>query len=266
MDLELTGKVAIVSGGSRGIGKAVARVLAQEGADVAIVARDMAVAGAVAKELAHDSGRKVEAFKSDTGKDDAVRDAVAAIAAAFGRVDILVNSAANPASQARAPKLAEVTDDPFFAEMNTKVLGYLRMAREAAPYMKREGWGRIINISGLNARMTGNIIGSIRNVGVAALTKNLADELGSDGICVTCVHPGFTRTEKTFAMVERLAGAAGITLEEQERRLASRVVIGRMPTAEEVANVVAFLASPKSVAITGDSIAAGGGTPGSIYY
>ena len=231
MDLELTGKVAIVSGGSRGIGKEAARALAAEGVDVAITARDMAVANEAAAELARESGRKVQAFASDTGKDEAVRGAVAAIMKAFGRVDILVNSAANPASQARAPKLADITDEPFFDEMNIKVLGYLRMAREVAPHMKRQGWGRIINISGLNARLSGNIIGSIRNVGVAALTKNLADELGSSGIGVTCVHPGLTRTEKTPAMLQRQAVAAGITPEEQERRITSRIVIGRMPTA-----------------------------------
>jgi NAD(P)-dependent dehydrogenase (short-subunit alcohol dehydrogenase family) len=130
-------------------------------------------------------------------------------------------------------------------------MGYLRTAREAAPYMKAGGWGRIINVSGLAARGTGSIIGSIRNVAVAALTKNLADELAGTGINVTVVHPGLTRTEKTTP--------------EAEARGAN-TAIGRMVDAAEVADIVTFLASPRSVAINGDAIACGGGAKGPIHY
>ena len=145
-------------------------------------------------------------------------------------------------------------------------MGYLRCAREVAPLMMAQGWGRIVNISGLAARNTGSAIGSIRNVGVAALTKNLADELGPHGINATCVHPGLTRTEKTGPLVAARAAAAGKTPEEIEQGMASGTILGRLVTAEEVADVVAFLASPRSVSINGDAIAAGGGTRGSIYY
>src|SRR5687767_5842765 len=178
MDLELAGRLAIVTGGSRGIGKASARAMAREGADIAIIARDMEVARAAAKEIASESGRRAEAVQADTGQDEAVRSAIAGIEARFGRVDILVNAAAQVAGQARPPALAEITDDAFWSDMNIKVMGYLRCAREVAPVMARAGWGRIINISGLAARSTGAIIGTIRNISVAALTKNLADELG----------------------------------------------------------------------------------------
>jgi NAD(P)-dependent dehydrogenase (short-subunit alcohol dehydrogenase family) len=132
--------------------------------------------------------------------------------------------------------------------------------------MQRAGWGRIINISGLAARSTGSIIGTIRNISVAALTKNLADELGPSGINVTCVHPGITRTEKTAGMLQQRAAASQVTPEEIEHRIATGNTIHHLVTAEEVANVVAFLASPKSIAINGDAIAAGGGMPGAIYY
>ena len=266
MELELTGKVAIVTGGSRGIGKAVARALAREGADVALIARDLVSAKATAEEIARASGRKIAAFSADTGDDAAVKKAVAQIVADFKRIDILVNAAAQPGGQGRPPTLAEITNDHFWADMNVKVMGYLRCAREVAPYMTREGWGRIVNISGLAARQTGSFIGTIRNVSVAALTKSLADELGPHGINVTCVHPGLTRTEKTAGVVQRQAEAAGVTPEEMERRMAARNLIRRMVTADEIADIVAFLASPKSIAINGDAIAAGGGTPGAIYY
>jgi NAD(P)-dependent dehydrogenase (short-subunit alcohol dehydrogenase family) len=132
--------------------------------------------------------------------------------------------------------------------------------------MAAQGWGRIINIASLGARMTGWIVGSIRNVSVAALTKNLADELGPSGINVTVVPPGWTRTENTPAVITASAAASGASLEETERQISARIAIGRIVDAQEVAYVVAFLASPKSVSITGDAIAAGGGAKGVIYY
>ena len=128
------------------------------------------------------------------------------------------------------------------------------------------GWGRIINVSGLAARQTGTIIGSIRNVAVAALTKNLADELGPKGINVTVVHPGVTRTERSAPLFAGRAQLAGTTADEIEKRLAANVSIGRIIDAAEVADIVAFLASPRSVAINGDAIACGGGTKGAIHY
>ena len=266
MDLELAGRLAIVAGGSRGLGKASARAMAREGADIAIIARDLDVARAAAEQIASESGRRVEAFKADTGEDEAVRAAIAGIEARFGRIDILVNAAAQVAGHSRPPALAEITDEAFWSDMNIKVMGYLRCAREVAPVMARAGWGRIINISGLAARSTGSIIGTIRNISVAALTKNLADELGPKGINVTCLHPGLTRTEKTPDMLQRQARNAGVSAEEMENRIAQRNLIRRMVTAEEIGEIVAFLASPKSAPINGDSIAAGGGTPGVIHY
>lgn len=186
--------------------------------------------------------------------------------AALGGLDILVNSAAKPGGQATPPKLAEVTDAIFYDDVDVKVMGYLRTARDAAPHMAAQGWGRIINVSGLAARQTGSIVGSIRNVAVAALTKNLADELGSKGINVTVVHPGHTRTEKTGPLVAGRAAAGGVSEAEIEARFAAGIVIGRIVDAAEVADVVAFLASPRSVAINGDAIACGGGTRGAIHY
>ena len=108
-------------------------------------------------------------------------------------------------------------------------------------------------------------VGSMRNVAVAAMTKNLADELGPRGINVTVVHPGLTRTEATPGVAARLAQSRGITVEEAEQSMV-RNSISRWVEVSDVAAVVAFLASPRSVAITGDAIACGGGQPGVIYY
>jgi NAD(P)-dependent dehydrogenase (short-subunit alcohol dehydrogenase family) len=265
MDLELAGKRAIVTGGSRGIGLAVAHRLAAEGSAVALVARDPeALEHAAAAVREH--GNRVVVAPADTTDDVAVRAMVADVVGALGGVDVLVNAAARPASSAPVPPLAQLEDDALRVEIETKVLGYLRCARAVAPAMVAQGWGRIINISGLNARMSGSLVGSVRNVAVAAMTKNLADELGPSGVNVTVVHPGTTVTERTPGMLAARAERDGIPAEEVARRLAGATSIGRLVTGEEVADVVAFLASPRSVAITGDAIAVGGGSRGAIYY
>jgi NAD(P)-dependent dehydrogenase (short-subunit alcohol dehydrogenase family) len=266
MDLQLTGKRAFVTGGSRGIGKAVARVLAEEGCDVAIAARDPQRLAAAAEELAAATGRRIVPVVVDTRDDASVRRAVDEAIASLGGVDILVNNAASPSGQSTPPRLAELTAEAFFEDMETKVMGYLRCAQAVAPGMIGRSWGRIINISGLGARSTGNIVGSIRNVGVSALTKNLADELGPLGITVTVVHPGLTRTEATPAVIAWRAETAGVDAAVIEQRLARSNSLHRMIDATEVADVVAFLASPRGGAINGDAVACGGGQPGAIHY
>ncbi|GGK03292.1 hypothetical protein GCM10010123_36520 [Pilimelia anulata] len=132
--------------------------------------------------------------------------------------------------------------------------------------MVARGWGRIVNIGGLSVRSAGNLVATLRNAGVVALTKNLADELGPHGVNVTVVHPGATVTERTPARVAAAAAEWGVPADEAARRLAAGTAIGRAVTADEVAAVVAFLASPAGVAINGDAIAAGGGATGPIHY
>ena len=251
MDLGLEGRRALVTGGSRGIGKAIARQLALEGAHVAIAARDGARLAAAAAELSAEAGRPVVGVAVDTGEAAAVTAMAGAVLEALGGVDILVNAAARPAGQTPAPRWDAVGEDDLFDEVRVKVLGYLRVAQAVVPSMQKTGWGRIINISGLAARQASSVVGSIRNVAVAALTKNLADELAGTGINVVTVHPGMTVTE---------------AMSDERRALPSRNLVGRYIEASEVADLVAFLASPRSVAVNGDVIAAGGGSPGAIFY
>jgi NAD(P)-dependent dehydrogenase (short-subunit alcohol dehydrogenase family) len=231
MDLQLAGRRAIVTGGSRGIGLAVARALSAEGAGVAQVARGASkpVVGGIA-------------VSADTGSDASVAAMVACVVEEWGGVDILVNAAATP-------NRGGFDEETLEAEINVKVRGYLRSSRAVAPLMVAQGWGRIVNVSGLAARQTGSVVGSVRNVAVAALSKNLADELGPSGVNVTVVHPGPTVTER-----------------EPPASSADSVSIGRMVTAAEVADVIVFLCSPRSVAINGDALAVGGGARGPIHY
>lgn len=266
MDLELAGKCAVVTGGSRGIGKAIARVLAEEGVDVAIVARHIEALRESADELSATTGRTIVPIVADTSDTESVRGMAERAISALGHVDILVNNAAQPGGGGGNPPLEGIQDEAFHAEMNTKVLGYLRCARALAPHMKERGWGRIINVSGLAARQSGNVVGSMRNVAVAAMTKNLADELGPFGINVTVVHPGLTWTERMPGLLQAQANARGDTVEDARARMAEGNSVRRIIDAADIAAIVAFLASPRSVAITGDAIAAGGGAGRAIHY
>jgi NAD(P)-dependent dehydrogenase (short-subunit alcohol dehydrogenase family) len=266
VDLQLAGKRALVTGGSRGIGRAIARALLDEGVRVVIAARDAQVVGQAARELAGATGGEVHGLTVDT-RDDALVDALVAEAvAALGGLDIVINGAARPGSPPTVPGVAGVASDYLLEEVNTKVIGYLRVARAAAAHLVAGGWGRIINISGLAALQTGSLPGSIRNIAVAALTKGLADELGPQGVNVTVVHPGATRTERTAASIINRATADGTSEAAAEKALYGGSLIGRIVEAEEVAAIVVFLASPRSAAINGDAIAAGGGTPCAIHY
>jgi len=266
MDLQLEGKTALITGGSRGIGKEIARLLAQEGVDVAIAARTVETLQATAAELAAETGRRIIPIVADT-RETASVDAMASRAIEeLGHIDILVNNAAIPGGGGGVPALEEIKDDYFLDEMNTKVLGYLRCARALAPNMKERGWGRIINISGLAARQSGNTIGSIRNVAVTALTKNLADELGPSGVNVTVVHPGLTWTERMPELLKERARAQGVSVDEVKARMGEQNSVRTFIDAKDIAYIVACLASPRSIAINGDTIAAGGGARGAIHY
>ena len=230
-----------------------------EGARVAIVARDEERLRAAAAGL----GPEVLAVHADTTDDAAVRAMVEEVVDTWGGVDVLVNAAAQPAGGS-VPALEDITDAEVDADFDTKVLGYLRCARAVAPHMTAQGYGRIVGISGRGARRTGSIAGSIRNV--AALTANLADELGPSGVGVTVVHPGMVETERTPRLVANRAAATGRTEEEVRADLAAGSSLRRLVTAEEVADVVVFLCSPRAVAVTGDAVGVGGGNRGAIHY
>jgi NAD(P)-dependent dehydrogenase (short-subunit alcohol dehydrogenase family) len=258
VDLELASKAAIVTGGSRGIGRAVARTLALEGANVVIAARDPARLSRAATELGDETGRNVVAVSYNAADDNSVRGMVDTAIEALGGVDILVNAAAEPDLPPR-PALAQIDDETFWSDINVKVMGYLRCIRQVAPHMAAQGGGRIISIGGQSAFSTGSTIGTVRNISIAAMTKNLAEELASDNIRLNVVHPGATTTERT-ANRSHTAGAG------PDPAMARRSLLGRMVEASEVAYVVAFLASTKSIAVNGDAISVAGGRPGVVRY
>lgn len=270
MDLGLQGKKAIVTGGGRGIGKAIARALAQEGVDVAIVSRSKDQLAQSASEIQKETNRKIIPLTADVTNRAQVDQAVDQAARQLGGLHILVNSAAMPGGAATGP-IDTVEDGVLLNDFDVKYMGALRAARAAIPHMKSQRWGRIINISGTNARTAGNLSGGARNVALVHLTKTLGVQLGRSGITVNCIHPGVTRTERTPGMLAKRAAELGITPEEVERRDFAETStrgnsLGRMVDADEIAHVTLFLASDKSWAITGELIVANGGAGQSVYY
>jgi NAD(P)-dependent dehydrogenase (short-subunit alcohol dehydrogenase family) len=272
MDLGLAGKHAIVTGGSLGIGKAIARELAREGADVAVVARTKETLEATARELAAETGRRVIALAADVTSKAQIDEMVAQAARQLGGLHILVNSGSPPGGSATATGPIEtVVDEDLLHDFNVKYVGALRCARAAIPFMKAQGWGRIVNISGTNARNAGNLSGGARNTSLVHLTKTLAVQLGRFGITVNCVHPGITRTERTPRLLATRARELGIAPEEVEARdfapdSPRGNAICRMVDATEIAYVTAFLASNRAWAISGELVVATGGAGRSVYY
>jgi NAD(P)-dependent dehydrogenase (short-subunit alcohol dehydrogenase family) len=272
MDLGLSGKRAIVTGGSLGIGKAIARELAREGADVAVVARSKDQLEATARELAGETKRRVIPLVADVTSREQVDRMVEQAAQQLGGLDILINSGSPPGGSAGATgPIESVVDEDLLHDFNVKYVGALRCARAAIPHLKRQGWGRIINISGTNARNAGNLSGGARNTSLVHLTKTLAVQLGRFGITVNCVHPGTTRTERTPRLLAARAKDLGVTPEEAEKRdfapdSSRGNAICRMVDASEIAYVTAFLASDKAWAISGELIVATGGSGRSVYY
>jgi NAD(P)-dependent dehydrogenase (short-subunit alcohol dehydrogenase family) len=272
MELGLQGKRAIVTGGSLGIGKAIARELAREGVDVAIVARSKDQLEATARELATETGRRILPLVADVTSREQVDGMVARAAAELGGLHILVNSGSPPGGSATATGPIEtIVDDDLLHDFNVKYVGALRCARAVIPYMKEQGWGRIINISGTNARNAGNLSGGARNTSLVHLTKTLGVQLGRYGITVNCIHPGTTRTERTPRLLAARAAESGITPEEVEHRDFAHDsprgnAIGRMVDAAEIAYVVVFLASDKSWAVSGELLVATGGAGRAVYY
>lgn len=272
MDLGLKGKSAIVTGGSLGIGKAIAREFAREGVNVAIVARNKEKLDAAAKELSAETGGRVIGIAADVTSKAQVEAMVEEAAKQFGALHILVNSGSSPGGSTNAVGPIEtVVDEDLLLDFNTKYVGALRCARAVIPHLKKQGWGRIINISGTNARNAGNLSGGARNASLVHMAKTLAVQLGRFGITVNCVHPGTTRTERTAGLLAKQATEQNITPAEVEKRTFAPDAprgnaICRMVDASEIAFVTAFLASDKSWAISGELVVATGGAGRSVYY
>lgn len=258
----MTRPVAVITGGSAGIGYAIAEMLAGRDFDVAIAARNAARLDAAKARLEDGAGHKVVAVSADTREQEQVDALMESVLDRFGRIDALVNCAANPSGIAGA--IEAVQSERLLDDLNTKVVGYVRCARAAVPAMKAQRYGRIVNIGGLTGRGSESLSG-LRNVAISHLTKTLADELGPFGITVNAIHPGIVRTPHLDELFEAEADKRRIGVDEVEAGFVERIPIRRVLTPAEIGVVVAFLVSSAGAGITGESITVDGGYSRGIY-
>lgn len=255
MDLGLKDRVAIVTGGSRGIGKACAKELLAEGACVVLVSKDPAVNAAAVRELG--KPERVLGVPTDLADDKAVAAMVAQTIEKFGRIDILVNAAATVIPQ----DFFKMADGELAALHEQKFTPAARAIRHAVPHMRKRKWGRIINISGLAGRQPHYPVvpAALNNSAMLNLTKALAAELAKDNILVNAVVPYIIDTERQDDTMREWAQTTGQTEAEVRQERVSRLPVGRMGKADEVAAVVAFMASERASYVVGTAWYVDGG-------
>jgi hypothetical protein len=255
VDLGLSGRAAIVTGASKGLGRAIAAELVREGAAVSICSRDRDEIDEAAADL-RDAGGRVHAAVCDVTDSGQIRDYVADAAAALGGLDVLVNNA----GRAHPGTFETISDEDMQRDVDVKVFSIMRCAREAVPHMRARGGGRIVNISAVFGRAPdpGFFATSVNRAAGQALTKVLAIQLAADNILVNGVNIGFVVTPQ-WEGIHR-ARAPEVSQEEFFRTWAEREVpLGRFGRPDEVAGIVAFLAGARASYITGASIDVAGG-------
>ena len=253
MDLGLNGKRALVTGGSMGIGKAVAMALAAEGCRVAIAARGQEALAQAAKEI----GAEALVVPADCTKPQDIRRMVQEVVARFGGLDVLVNSV----GAAKSGRFLELSDEDWRESLELKLFGIVRTCREALPHMRRARWGRIVSLIGHRARQpeAQAMPAGVANAGLVNFTKALADEVAADGILVNGVSPCPMETRRLDYMVKAKAQMMGISGQAAREEFRREIPLGRFARPEEIAPLVAFLASERNSYITGTTIAIDGG-------
>ena len=263
MQFNLNGKVALVTGGGRGIGKYVSLMLARNGADVALCGRTQDTLDATAEEI-RKFGRQAWPIVADVREYDNIKRFVAEAAGAAGRIDILVNNAVFSVSAS----FDEQSDENWQQHIDVKLMSYIRCAREVIPHMKAVGGGRIVNVTGMTARIVAALrpTNGVVNAGATNFTKSLANHLGPDTITVNCVHPGMTVTDRMRGNFERRARDAGVNLEEIAAETVAEIPMGRLIDPDDIAHAVLFFCSPMANIVTGQAIAVDGGSGTAIAY
>jgi 3-oxoacyl-[acyl-carrier protein] reductase len=263
MNLGLTDKVALVTGASRGLGKAVALGFAQEGANVVICARGENALETTRQELAQATGRQVLAVAADVTRPEDVDRLVQATLDRFGRIDILVTNAGGPP----AGTFLDFNPDVWQQAVNLNLMSAVRLCYAVVPVMRQQGGGRIVTITSVSVKQPlGNLIlsNSVR-MAVIGLTKSLSNELAQDNILVNSVCPSWTLTERVEELLRHRAEHNGTSFEEERGRLERDIPLGRLGRPEEFANVVVFLASECASYLTGVSIQVDGGFYKAVY-
>jgi 3-oxoacyl-[acyl-carrier protein] reductase len=257
MDLGLKGRVALVAASSQGLGKAVALGFAAEGAEVVICSRNQAKLEAARDEIVKATGRDVLALTIDLTSETGIRDLVEQTVSKYKRLDVLINNAGGP-----PPGFFEdLSDEQWQAGFNLILMSSVRLTRAALPHMKKQKWGRIINITSVSVKQPVDellLSNSIR-LSVIGWAKTLANQVASYGILINNVCPGYTLTDRVTQLVNSRAQKEGKSPEEIAEQITSVIPMKRMGKPEEFANLVVFLASERASYITGTTIQIDGG-------
>jgi len=255
MELGLKGKIAVITGGSKGIGLATALLLAAEGAEVAIVAREEESLRSAAEQIKEQTGKEVLTISADVSQPEDVTRAVEQTVARFGGVNILVNNAGTSAAE----PFDQVETDTWTADLDLKLLGAVHFARAVLPHMRKAGGGAIVNVTSIGGKTPGasSLPTSVSRAAGLALTKAMSKDLAADQIRVNAVCIGLIRS----AQIERMWQAKAPELSWDEFAADKRhgIPLGRIGKAQEAANVIGFLVSGAASFVTGTSVNIDGG-------
>jgi len=257
MDLGMTGKTAVVTGASEGIGKAITLALAREGVDVAICARRKEPLEKTAAEIARATNRKIVAIPADLTKPTDAENFVKKAHEALGRIDILVNNAGSSPGGV----LDHLSEEDWAQSLQLKFMGYVRCMKHVLPIMQKQKKGRVVNLIGNDGVKVSywEIAPGAANAAGQNLTKSLASQYGKDNISFVVVNPGPVRTERWAGLVKAMARDMKLSYEEADKLAPASIPLGRIAEVDEVANLVAYLASDLAFFVNGTMIEIDGG-------
>lgn len=262
MDLGVAGRVAVIGGGSKGLGRACADSLANEGANLVICSRNAEELETAAAEIRGTAGVDVLAVPADLSRLEDIQHLVQSAVDHFGRLDIVVaNSGGPPAGRA-----TDTSEETWARSIDMALSFFIRMGREAAPHMRERKWGRICNIlaSTVYQPIDNLVTSGVTRMGAVAYAKSLADEVGRDNVLVNNVAPGFLMTERMRHIFENRSQETGQDIDSVLEAGASRIPVGRFGRPEELGDFVAYLCSDKNTYVTGTTILVDGGVVRSV--